>query len=256
MHENHRQRMRERYLQAGFDSFATHEILEMLLYYSIPRGDTNEIAHQLLEHFGSLKKLFEASEDELQEVPGIGVKAAIFLKMIPELTRRYAIEQDNLGPCFDSVSKIAQYFCRRFMGVDHECLYMMLLDNRMNILDCCLISEGTVNSSPAPMGVIMQKVMRKKASAVVLAHNHPHGLAIPSSSDLNLTDSLNNMLSSIDVVMLEHLIIAEDRFCPIMRQHCGTYRCSPLSRKIDSGFYDQFYDVDADEWTAPPIFKE
>ena len=73
MHENHRERMRERYLKSGFDSFATHEILEMALYYAIPRGDTNEIAHQLMERFGSLKRMFEASVDELQEVPGVGI---------------------------------------------------------------------------------------------------------------------------------------------------------------------------------------
>lgn len=256
MHENHRERMRQRYLQGGFDSFATHEILEMLLYYSIPRGDTNEIAHQLIERFGSLNKLFESSIDEMKEIPGIGDKSAILLKMIPELMRRYANEKDHLGEQFDKVGKIAQYFCRRFIGVDHECLYMMLLDNSMALLDCIMVSEGSVNSSPAPIRLIMEHALRKKAAAVVLAHNHPHGLTIPSTDDLRFTDLLNNTLRVIDVTLVEHIIIADDRFCPVMKQHCGTFRCSPVSGKIESGFYDDFYDVDSEIWIAPPIFEE
>ena len=248
--------MRKRYLQSGFDSFATHEILEMMLYYSIPQGDTNEIAHRLIERFGSLNRLFEASVDELQEVQGIGPKSAILLKTIPEMLKRYAMEKDGLGTRFDTVSKIAQYFCRLYIGVDHECLYLMLLDNSMTLMDCSVIASGTVNSSPAPIRLIMEKALRKKASAVVLAHNHPHGLAIPSANDLELTDQINSALDAISVTLVEHIIVANDRFCPIMKQHCGTFRCSPVSGKIESGFYDEFYDVESENWIAPPIFEE
>ena len=256
MHEQHRERMRFRYLQSGFDGFSTHEILEMILYYAIPRGDTNGIAHQLMERFGSLNKLFEASVEELQEVPGVGLKSAILLKTMPEMLRRYANEKDDPGERFDQVSKIAQYFCRRYIGVDHECLYMMLLDNSMTLMDCTLIAEGSVNASSAPIRVMIEKALRKKASAVVLAHNHPHGLAIPSSNDLELTDMLNTTLGAIGITLVEHLVIAGSRFCPIMQQHCGEFRCSPLSGKIESGFYHDFYDVDSEKWIAPPIFEE
>ena len=256
MHDQHRERMRMRYLQSGFDSFATHEILEMMLYYSIPRGDTNEIAHQLIARFGSLNRMFEASVEELQEVPGIGIKSAILLKTFPEMLKRYAMEKDEQGERFESVSKIAQYFCRRYIGVDHECLYLMLLDNSMTMMDCSLIAEGTVNSSPAPIRLIMEKALRKKASAVVLAHNHPHGVAIPSANDLELTDQINAALNAISVTLVEHIIVANDHFCPVMKNHCGTFRCSPVSGKIESGFYEIFYDVDPETWRAPPIFEE
>ena len=256
MHENHRERMRERYLQGGFDSFATHEILEMALYYAIPRGDTNEIAHQLMERFGSLKRMFEASVDELQEVPGVGIKSAILLKMIPELARRYAMEKDEYGEIFDTVSRIGQYFCRKFLGSDHELLYMMLLDNRMRMLDCRLISEGSVNSSVASIRRMTELAFQKKASAVVLAHNHPHGVAIPSRNDVEVTDNFNTSLNLMGITLVEHLVVADDRFCTIMKNQLGTLRCSPVSGRIDSGFYDKFYDVDAENWTAPPIFEE
>ena len=256
MHENHRERMRQRYLQSGFDGYSTHEILEMILYYSIPRGDTNELSHLLIERFGSLKRLLEASADELMTVPGIGLKSAVLLKTVTELTRRYAMEQEDPRQVYDTVSKIADYFCKQFIGVGNERLYMMLLDNRMAMLDCCLISEGTVNAASAPIRLMTEKAIYKKASAVVLAHNHPYGVAVPSGSDLEMTDHINSAFQLLNVPLVEHIIVAGDRFCTIMKQRCGTFRRSPISGKIECGFYDDFYDVDAENWTAKPIFEE
>lgn len=256
MHDQHRERMRTRYLQGGFDSFATHELLEMVLYYSIPRGDTNEIAHLLIERFGSLDRILEASADELQQVAGVGLKSAILLKLIPELARRYAIERHRVGVVFDSVGKLGQFFCDQYIGEADECLYMMLLDNGMRMIDCTKISKGCVNSSPAPIRVIMETAFNKKAAAVVLAHNHPHGLAVPSANDLELTDLLNSTLDAMGITLVEHIIVANDRFCPVMQQHCGTFRCSPISKKIESGFYENFYDVDPETWRAASIFEE
>ncbi len=253
-HQNHRARMRARYEKSGFEGFSDHELLEMALFYSIPRINTNPIAHALIEHFGSLGHVLEADVDELTEVEGIGNSSAILLKTVVELMRRYAFEKDDLGDRFETMGVIAQYFCRRFIGENNEGVYMMLLDNGMRLIDCCLVARGTVNSSPVCCRNILDKAMKKKASSVVLAHNHPHGLAIPSDTDIRFTNDVKTVLETLNITLLEHLIIVNDRFCPIMKQHCGTYRCPPGSQKIDSGFYDQFYDVDAETWTAPKIF--
>ncbi len=255
MHTDHRQRMRERFMQQGFDGFALHEILEVLLYYSIPRRDTNEQAHELLEHFGSLRALFDASVEELEEIPGIGPQTIVLLKMIPELTRRYAMEPLPKLPIFSSLSKIAEFFCRRFIGTDHECMYMMLLNNRMQMIDCICISQGTVNSSAVSTARLVELAMRKKAGAVVLAHNHPNGLAIPSSADLDITDLIMDNFRATDIVLLEHLIIVEDRFCTILESRYGRHRVAPFTGKIERGFYDKFYDIDYEKWYAPPIFE-
>ena len=134
MHEQHRKRMRERFLQGeSFDSFAVHELLEMFLYYSIPRADTNPIAHELFEHFGSLKGIFNASVDELEEIDGIGKQTAVLIKMIPEIAKRYANEKMEKQATYKTVSEIAQYFCHLFMGMERESLYMMIFNNRMNM---------------------------------------------------------------------------------------------------------------------------
>ena len=257
MHENHRERMRQRYMQCGsFDSFSTPEILEMILYSSVPRGDTNETAHRLLEQFGSLRGLLEASTDELQTVQGVGPQSAILLKAVIELTRRYAMEQSLPCRVFDTVSKIADYFCRLYIGIGNERLYMMLLDNRMSLIDCSLISEGTVNAASAPIRLMVERAYFKRASAVVLAHNHPGGVAIPSSSDVEITERFNDAFQNLGITLVEHVIVADDRYCAIMKQHFGTFRRSPVSGKIECGFYDQFYDVDAEQWQAKPIFEE
>lgn len=246
--------MRQRCLQNGFDNFATHELLEMLLYYSIPRTDTNGVAHGLLERFGSLKGICEASFDELLCADGIGPQSAILLRLIPELMKRYAMEQVSSAAVYNSVGKLADYFFRTFIGLDHECLYMMLLNNRMNMIDCVLVSEGVVNSSTVPVRMMTQKVLFKKASSVVLAHNHPDGLALPSARDIEVTETLIGAFDSIGATLLEHLIIADGRFYPIMQQHYGSLRKHPATRQLDSGFYENFYDTDFETWRAPPVF--
>lgn len=254
MHQHHRERMRERCIQNGFDNFATHELLEMLLYYSIPRIDTNGVAHGLLERFGSLRNICEASADELMMVDGIGRQSAILLRLIPELMKRYAMEEIAPRTVYDSVGKLADYFVRAFIGLDHECLYMMLLNNRMNMIDCVLVSEGSVNSSTVPIRLMTQKALFKKASSVVLAHNHPAGLALPSGRDIEVTETLIGAFDAIGVTLLEHLIIADGRFYPILQQHYGALRKHPATRQLDSGFYNGFYDVSYESWQAPPLF--
>ena len=208
MHQHHRERMRDRCLQNGFGNFATHELLEMLLYYSIPRTDTNGVAHGLLERFGSLKGICEASFDELLLTDGIGPQSAILLRLIPELMKRYAMEEIAPQAVYDSVGKLADYFVRTFIGLDHECLYMMLLNNRMNMIDCVLVSEGAVNSSTVPVRLMTQKALFKKASSVVLAHNHPSGIALPSQEDRDVTALVYRALSAVDILLVDHLIIA------------------------------------------------
>lgn len=255
MHENHRERVRQRFLTGGFENFAIHEILESLLFYSIPRGDTNEIAHQLLEWFGSLKGILEASPDELMTVPGIGAQSAMLLKTIPELLRRYAEETAEDIPVYNTVSRIATFFCRQFIGLDHECLYLMLLNNRMNLIDCVRVSEGSVNSSAVPFRTMTEKALLKKASLAVVAHNHPNGMAVPSSNDLEVTELLSQSFDLVGVSLLEHLIIVDRKFYPILHRSRGIFRKPPEVLHVENGFFESFYDVDPEAWSAPAFYQ-
>ncbi len=256
MHQNHRRRMKDRYLRDGFDSFATHELLEMLLYYSKARVDTNECAHLLLERFGSLKDVLEADLEALEEVPGIGEHSAIMIKLCLELIKRYSKDQSTPVTRYTSLSQILHYLFQLYIGVTRERLYMMLFNNRMNLLDCVLVSEGTVNSTSLPLAKINDIIVKKKAAAVVLAHNHPNGLAVPSPNDYELTDSLQVYLESIEIAFVEHLLIADNRFYPILKHRSGMFRSSPYGKNLGSDFYKLFYDLDESQFTFPPIYPE
>lgn len=250
MHEEHRKRMRERYLLSGFDGFSDHEILECLLYYGIPRGDTNELAHRLMERFGSVRNVLEASPEELTEMNGIGEHSAFLFKLTCEALRRYA--KDTLAdvPTYRTLSAVSEYLCRKFVGLDTECVYMMLLNNRLSLIDCCKISEGTVNNSLLPLRKITEKTIFRKASVVVLAHNHPNGIAYPSENDLEVTSQITSTLHLMGVSLLEHLIVADDCVYPILKSGlAGSLPKLPeeILRSYPS-FLQDFYDIDPETW--------
>jgi len=219
MHENHRQRMLERAMKNGFDSFHDHEILEMLLYHSIPRADTNPIAHELLERFGRFDLVLEASGDEMKDIKGMGDRSAFLLHLIRESARRYTKAVIQTGKCFDNIKAIAEYANACFVGTTCEHLYMFLFNNKMEMIDSILLSVGSVNSAEIPSRIMLEKAIFKKASCVVLAHNHPHGTAVPSDCDIDMTYRVAEIFELVNIPLLEHLIIAENRFVCIMKNN-------------------------------------
>ncbi len=253
-HAHHRQRMRDRAMRNGFADFADHELLEMLLQQTIPRTDTNPIAHALLDRFGSVKDTMDASVAELCGVTGVGNTSALQIKLIVELLRRY--ERDSLGQYvrYNTLARVVRFLFPYFVGKSVETLYMMVLNNRMNLIVCEQISEGTVNCTNSSVRKITESALAHKAGCVILAHNHPNGMALPSSMDLDMTDTLNNHLQMFGIPLVEHIIFAERRYMPIMRQHCAMFRCSPYTYKLENHFYDKFYDVDEDQYLIPPLF--
>ena len=250
MHEEHRKRMRERFLQSGFDGFSDHEILESLLYYSIPRGDTNALAHRLMERFGSVRNLLEASPEELTAEDGIGEHSAFLFKLLNETLRRYAKDTLQNPPTYRTLGAVSEYLCRKFVGCGTECVYLMLLNNRLSLIDCCKISEGTVNNSLISLRKISERTVFRKASVVVLAHNHPNGIAEPSRSDLEITAQIVKMLDVMGVALLEHLIVADDHVFPILHsglvEERGKLRDDFLH--AEPTFLQNFYDIDPEDW--------
>jgi DNA repair protein RadC len=204
--------MRNRYLQEGADGMASHEILEILLYGTIPRGDTNEIAHHLLDEFGSISNLIEADPHEIAKTAGVGIKSAVFLSLLHELVLRYEREKLEQKPALTSIPRSVDY-CKALLAFrPRECFYAICLDSRRKIIHTSKISEGTVNDAAVSPRVVVEKALRYKATGVLLCHNHPSGNVKPSYEDIILTNQLKNMLEPLGVQVVDHIIIGENQY--------------------------------------------
>ena len=211
IHDGHRARLRERYAQEGLDSFNDINTLELLLFYAIPRKDTNELAHSLLRKFGSLAGVFDASYDDLCAVEGMTGSAAILLRLMNELHRKYLISRNQAG-VIHSLREAQEYLVPFFYGRRDEMVYLLLLDAAGKVLNCKLIGHGSVNSANVPMRRVVQEALTANASGVVLAHNHPSGVALPSKEDADLTARLRDTLDALQILLLDHIVVADDDF--------------------------------------------
>ncbi len=210
-HEGHRQRVREKFLKDGsFDSFPEHNILEMLLFYSTPRQDTNELAHRLIDRFGSLNAVLDAPYDALVQTKGIGENTAVLIKMIPELMNVYlknkTAEMKYISDLDDCVKYLRPYFNTR----KTEALIMLCLNNAGKILRTVTISEGASDFTQVDTRKIVHEVILCNATQVILAHNHPGGVCAPSRADIEVTSEIARLLYSIHAKLANHIIISEN----------------------------------------------
>ena len=193
IHDGHREKVRARFLTAGLDAFADHEALELLLYYAIPRRDTNPIAHALMERYGSLSAVLEAPVEDLRKVEGIGESAAVLLRLVPQLSRKSRLA-DARETVLNSAERAGAYLLELFAGLSREVLYQLCLDQKGNIR---LLVENAILTS---------------ASAVILSHNHPSGIALPSEDDVNTTEQARKALGTVGVRLADHIIVADGDF--------------------------------------------
>ena len=218
IHEGHRQRLKKRFLDNGLASFEPHNILELVLFYSIPRRDTNEIAHALISKFGSLKQVFDASYEELISVDGINENSATLIKLIPQLSKTYLDSEYKREVILDTAGKIGKYLVSQYIGETKEIVYLLLLDNKFGLIKKIKLHEGTINSAHFELRKIFEEIIKTNASCVVLAHNHPNGLLIPSSDDIYTTTTIYTSLKALDVSLLEHFLIVGNRYLPLIHE--------------------------------------
>lgn len=210
LHDGHRNRLKNRFLNEGLTNFEDHNVLELLLFYSIPRSDTNEIAHELLNKFGSLHGVFEAGMEDLMSVNGISRHSAVLIKMIPELFVVYGRDKVRDIQKINSSDDAKQFFIPRFHGKVREEVQLVLLDDKMNIIKWVKIYEGSVNSANVPIRKIVEIAIENRATNVIIAHNHPTGLILPSKDDLRATAKVREALALVDVKLLDHVIVSDN----------------------------------------------
>lgn len=212
VHEGHRKRLRMRFLKDGLDSFEPHQVLELLLFYSIPRRDTNELAHQLLKKYGSLSGVFEADPKDLSQTPGIGENTAFLLSLIPQLSRKYFNDKWGDKPELNSSTKAGEYAVSLFAGRTYEAFYIICLDSQNRVNYAELVHEGTINEAPVYPRMLVEAALRHKANCVILAHNHPGGSMNPSRADIEATRTICKALEAISIKVIDHIIVCGGKY--------------------------------------------
>lgn len=207
-HTGHRQRLKQRFIREGLDNFEEEKVLELLLFQAIPRKDTAPIAKALIEQFGSLPGVLEAPAEALAKVPGMGEGAANYVQFIMALYRYYSICRNTPRKIFDTIEKCSEYLVPRFLGLQEEVVCALCLDAQCHNVGCRILGHGSVNSANVPMRKIVEFALNTNATSVVLAHNHPAGVALPSNQDVEATKSLATALGCVGIVLADHLIIA------------------------------------------------
>lgn len=208
VHEGHRARMRKRFRETGFDGFESHEIIEMLLFYTCPRKDTNELAHTLIDKFGSIAGIMNADYEELIKIKNITENAATLFKMIPKFLPLYYNSESEKTSYADSEA-MKNMFSTYFVGLTHEEFRLACFDNNFHMVSNILISSGSVSSANVDFRKIAEEVLRSKAAFVAIAHNHPQGDTLASVEDIETTKQINYFLRNLDVELVDHVIVAE-----------------------------------------------
>lgn len=199
-------------MKSGLDDFAPHNVLEFLLFYSIPRGDTNPIANRLIDAFGSLSGVFDATPEELMKVSGVGESTAILISMIPQMARKYLEDKADAVNVVGGCGDIGAYLLPKFVGRTNEALMMVSIDNKNKVISCSVVAEGTVDSAKVSRRKVMEEAMKVKATRVILAHNHPRGVAVPSAEDVALTREIGRLFAQVGIELVDHIIIADDDY--------------------------------------------
>ena len=194
VHDDHRRRVYERFLREGLAGFEEHNAMEFLLFLARPRGDTNPLAHALID-------------------------SAVVLKFIPQMCAYYLENKTSHKVPLTSVEEASAFFMPKFFARTQEAFYMAAVDDRRVLLRCVLISEGSANATAVSVAKVVSEALKCGATGVMLAHNHPRGITLPSSSDMAVTREIYRALRLVNIQLLEHLIFADNEFLSFVQSN-------------------------------------
>ena len=214
-HDGHRERLKNRFLNSP-DSFEDHELLELILFYSIPRRNTNDIAHHLLDRFGSIKGVLDANIEALVEIDDIGPSTAIYIKAIANLVLKYHASEQRYDNLLKSPIALSSFLKTLFIGTQNESSYILLFDNSKRLLTCEKMGEGFSMEHTLSLRKAALSAITSNATSAILVHNHPNGKAFPSGDDLHATNKAKMILEALGITLMEHFIVADNECRPII----------------------------------------
>ena len=207
LHQGHRERIKERFLKEGLDNFKDYEIIELLLFFGVPQRDVNELAHELINKFGSYNGVLDAPYEELIKVSGVGPHTATLICLCQKMAVRYLHEIENSAqPVLLTRSAIVDFLGPLFMGAREERLVLVSLDRQNHLINHTVLAHGDANAVTVSSRNVVHQALSDNAHFVILAHNHPGGVALPSQADCIKTLEIAKALSSVDIQILSHFI--------------------------------------------------
>jgi len=205
----HRQRLRERFLQASGDDLPDYELLELILFAAKPRGDVKPLAKRLLKIFGTFDKVLYATEPELRKIEDVGDAVISALKTIRVASQRLLLSSIEDKPIIQSWTALMDY-CRLSMGKSKvEQFRVLFLNNRHALITDEILQTGTVNHTPVYPREIVKRALELSASSIILLHNHPSGDPTPSKADIDMTKKIVDAARTVNVSVHDHVIISE-----------------------------------------------
>lgn len=222
-HAGHRQRMRQRFCEQGLKGFAPHEVLELILFYAIPQRNVNPLAHRLLDQFGSLHAVLDASVERLQQVEGVGEYAATLLHLFSDVGRELSLSRQTAQSQSMNIGVAKRHCLNLLDGLTEEHFYVVCLDSKLGLIQDVLIAKGSLDEVPTYPRMVAQAVLRYNAYAVILCHNHPGGEEVPSQADLDATLNLQQMLSAMNVRLNDHMVVAGGRVLSMVQMGLITH---------------------------------
>lgn len=211
IHKGHRNRMRNRFLKVGLDGFDEHEILEFILFHALSRVDTNALSHQLISRFGSLDAVFKAPINELESVNGIGPNCAVLIKFFAQLREKDISSIKSKTP-LDTSEHTDAYVRPLFTDMSVENVFVVALDEKLRPICNLKVAEGGFDNVVVSPAKIARFLLASGAANAILAHNHPHGVAVPSVSDVRATNIIKRALDSVEIKLVDHVIVVKDDF--------------------------------------------
>lgn len=215
---NHRQRLRERFRKTGADGMHDYELLELLLTFSIPRRDVKPVAKKLISEFGGLPGVLDADRKKLEELSGVGSMSATLIRLVKELYSTYLAENMKKGDLLSSPEAVLKFVRVRLSGMTNEAFMVIYLNVKNEVIDYTLLHEGTVDNVAVYPRRIIESALSRNSAGIVLVHNHPSGNPGPSREDRALTSEIADVAKTLDIRVLDHIIVGKDGYYSFMEQ--------------------------------------
>ncbi len=227
IHSGHRKRVKENVIKNGFSQLEEHKLLELMLFYSIPREDTNELAHKLIDHFGSFEDVFKANIEQLKKVDGVGDNTAVMLAGMGEAFYRISKAKPSKKRVYKTTEDLKELAASLLKNEQFEKVLLLCFDEGKKLKRYVFISEGDQVSSEIDMKLIIKNLVDSDSSVAVIAHNHPTAPAEPSAYDIDSTRMMCVTLRKIGYALADHIIVGENG--------------EAYSMHLDPGFSSLFY---------------